>query len=84
MKLEYQKVDLSKRIDEEQLDKLAKNLKEFLNVYWHNIYVKDDPESMEALAKIDEIRYLLACKHYDELFDDPRIILTKSEMDKIT
>lgn len=74
-------IDLSKRVDEEQLDELATNLEKFADMYWHNIYFIDDEEEVDAYQKLRHIIFLLKTKQYNELFDDTTIIMTKSEMD---
>lgn len=73
---------LTKRVDEEQLEFLAENLVKFREVYLNNIYVMDDPEMLDALAKIDHIRYLIQTRQYGELFEDPNIVMTKHEMNE--
>lgn len=82
---EFEKVNrLKKRITTEELDKLAESLDSFLDVYWHSIYFQEDEEQVDIFKKIENISTLLKTRQYDQLFDDPDIIMTHEEMNRIT
>lgn len=74
-------VDVTKRITEEQLRELTNNLGLFIETYWKNIYINDE-KKLAAFKKLQQIHVYLVTKQYEQLFDDPRIIMTDFEMDK--
>lgn len=82
---EFEKVNrLKKRITTEELDKLAESLDAFLDVYWHSIYFQEEEDQVDIFKKIENISTLLKTRQYDQLFDDPDIIMTHEEMNRIT
>lgn len=77
----YTKQEFSKQVTEEELDKLAKVLKEFIEEYYHYIYIPEN--EMEAFNSIRHIQFLLETKQYDQLFDNPNeLIQTYDEMNQ--
>lgn len=71
---------LKKRVTEEDLDNLAKSLDKLLKVYWSKIYFQEDEEQLTTFKQIEQILVLLKTKQYDQLFDDPEVIMTYDEM----
>lgn len=71
---------LKKRVTEEDLDNLAKSLDKLLKVYWSKIYFQEDEEQLTTFKQIEQILDLLKTKQYDQLFDDPEVIMTYDEM----
>lgn len=71
---------LKKRVTEEDLDNLAKSLDKLLKVYWSKIYFQEDEEQLMTFKQIEQILVLLKTKQYDQLFDDPEVIMTYYEM----
>lgn len=71
---------LKKRVTEEDLDNLAKSLDKLLKVYWSKIYFQEDEEQLMTFKQIEQILDLLKTKQYDQLFDDPEVIMTYDEM----
>lgn len=71
---------LKKRVTEEDLDNLAKSLDKLLKVYWSKIYFQEDEEQLMTFKQIEQILVLLKTKQYDQLFDDPEVIMTYDEM----
>lgn len=74
---------LKKRVTEEDLDNLAKSLDKLLKVYWSKIYFQEDEEQLMTFKQIEQILDLLKTKQYDQLFDDPEVIMTYDEMGMI-
>lgn len=71
---------LKKRVTEEDLDNLAKSLDKLLKVYWSKIYFQEDEEQLMTFKQIEQILVLLKTKQYDQLFDDPEVVMTYDEM----
>lgn len=71
---------LKKRVTEEDLDNLTKSLDKLLKVYWSKIYFQEDEEQLMTFKQIEQILVLLKTKQYDQLFDDPEVIMTYDEM----
>ena len=82
---ELEKYDtLKKRVTTEELDNLAESLEKFLDTYWSDIYFQEEEDQVDIFKKIEQIAFALKARQYDQLFDDPSIIMTEEEMNRIT
>lgn len=76
-------VDITKRITEEQLRELTFRLGKFLDTYWKNVKMTDE-EQLQIFRQLTIIHHYFNSRQYNELFDNPNIVMTELDMESYT
>ena len=65
--------DPSKKITDEELQSMANTILEIVDIYYKNIFIKDE-ETKQALVNIHDLAILIKQRKYNELFENPNIV----------